>query len=89
MNEKCFALKKVMTRTGNCACRDGCCPGYSVCPFYKPVWKFEHDLELKYAKLAALPEMDLIVNSALCAGVTPQKHEAALETMRSCQIVVK
>ena len=37
---------------------------------------------------AALPEADLIVNSALCAGVTPGKHEAALETMRSCQIQV-
>ena len=37
---------------------------------------------------AALPEADLTVNSALCAGVTPQKHEAALETMRSCQIKV-
>ena len=38
---------------------------------------------------AALPEADLVVDAALCAGVTPEKHEAALETMRSCQIVVK
>ena len=38
---------------------------------------------------AALPEADFIVNGALCAGVTPQKHEAALETMRSCQIEVR
>jgi len=30
----------------------------------------------------------LTVNGALCAGVTPQKHEAALETMRSCQVEV-
>jgi len=37
---------------------------------------------------AALPEADLTVNAALCAGVTPGKHEAALETMRSCQIQV-
>jgi len=37
---------------------------------------------------AMLPEMDLTVDSALCAGVTPAKHEAALETMRSCQIQV-
>ena len=56
MNEKCFALKKVATRRGNCTCREGRCPGYSACPFYKPVWKYEHDLELKYVKLAALPE---------------------------------
>ena len=38
---------------------------------------------------AALPEADLIVDSHLCAGVTPEKHAAALETMRSCQIDVK
>ena len=56
MNEKCFALKKVKTRTGNCACRDGNCPGYTACPFYKPVWRFERDLEQKYTKLAGLPE---------------------------------
>ena len=38
---------------------------------------------------AALPEADLIVDSALCAGVTVDKHNAALETMRSCQIAVR
>ena len=38
---------------------------------------------------AALPEADLIVDSALCAGVTAEKHNAALETMRSCQIDVR
>lgn len=38
---------------------------------------------------AALPEADLVVDSALCAGVTPEKHEAALKTMRSCQIDVR
>ena len=38
---------------------------------------------------AALPEADLVVDSRLCAGVTPEKHAAALETMRSCQIDVK
>ena len=38
---------------------------------------------------AALPEAELIVDSRLCAGVTPEKHAAALETMRSCQIDVR
>ena len=38
---------------------------------------------------AALPEVELIVDAACCAGVTPQKHQAALETMRSCQIRVE
>ena len=37
---------------------------------------------------AAFPEADIAVRSACCAGVTPEKHEAALETMRSCQINV-
>ena len=37
---------------------------------------------------AANPEMDITVDSSCCAGVTPEKHEAALETMRSCQINV-
>ncbi|MBQ6153846.1 MAG: cysteine hydrolase [Ruminococcus sp.] len=34
-------------------------------------------------------ETPISVDSACCAGVTPEKHEAALETMRSCQINVK
>ena len=35
---------------------------------------------------AAFPETDFTVHADCCAGVTPEKHEAALETMRSCQI---
>jgi nicotinamidase-related amidase len=38
---------------------------------------------------AVLPEMKISVDPACCAGVTPEKHAAALETMRSCQIVVE
>lgn len=37
---------------------------------------------------AAVPEIPITVDSSCCAGVTPAKHEAALETMRSCQIRV-
>ncbi|MCD7835940.1 MAG: cysteine hydrolase [Lachnospiraceae bacterium] len=37
---------------------------------------------------AYMPEVSIYVDSSCCAGVTPQKHEAALETMRSCQINV-
>lgn len=37
---------------------------------------------------AALPEVPMLVDGACCAGVTPEKHQAALETMRSCQIQV-
>ena len=37
---------------------------------------------------AFLPESQIIVESSLCAGVTPEKHCAALEIMKSCQIEV-
>lgn len=37
---------------------------------------------------AALPETNIYVKADCCAGVTPAKHEAALETMRSCQIEI-
>lgn len=37
---------------------------------------------------AYMPELLIRVDGSCCAGVTPQKHEAALETMRSCQIEV-
>ena len=35
---------------------------------------------------ALLPEVKISVDAACCAGVTPEKHAAALETLRSCQI---
>ncbi len=35
---------------------------------------------------AHFPEADIGVRAACCAGVTPQKHQAALDTMQSCQI---
>ena len=38
---------------------------------------------------ANFPEAPVFVDAACCAGVTPEKHEAALETMRSCQIDVR
>lgn len=37
---------------------------------------------------AAMPEVTIYVDASCCAGVTPEKHAAALETMRSCQIQV-
>ena len=38
---------------------------------------------------AAMPEARISVDASCCAGVTPEKHLAALETMRSCQIHVR
>ena len=35
---------------------------------------------------ANFPEADISVDAKCCAGVTPEKHDAAVETMKSCQI---
>lgn len=37
---------------------------------------------------AAFPEIDVSVDASCCAGVTPETHEAALTTMKCCQINV-
>lgn len=37
---------------------------------------------------AAFPENKITVDASCCAGTTPEKHEAALEVMKSCQIEV-
>lgn len=37
---------------------------------------------------AMMPEVRISVDPSCCAGVTPQTHEAALQTMRTCQIQV-
>lgn len=37
----------------------------------------------------ALPETKISVDAACCAGVTPKSHEAALLTMKMCQVEVK
>ncbi len=38
---------------------------------------------------ANFPEAEISVDSACCAGVTPETHQAALTTMKMCQIKVK
>ena len=37
---------------------------------------------------ASMPEVKISVDAGCCAGVTPEKHMAALETMASCQIQI-
>ena len=37
---------------------------------------------------AQMPEITIRVDSNCCAGVTPESHEAALTTMRMCQIEI-
>ncbi len=37
---------------------------------------------------AFLPEVSIIVDAACCAGVTPDSHNTALASMRTCQVQV-
>ena len=37
---------------------------------------------------AMFPEIDITVDASCCAGVTPESHNAALTTMKMCQINV-
>ena len=37
---------------------------------------------------AFLPEVQIIIDSKCCAGVTPESHETALSAMKACQIKV-
>lgn len=38
---------------------------------------------------ATYPEIKVSVDAGCCAGVTPESHEAALMTMKMCQVEVK
>lgn len=38
---------------------------------------------------ATFPEANITVDAACCAGVTPESHRAALQTMAMCQIQIK
>ena len=38
---------------------------------------------------ALFPEIKISVDAAACAGVTPESHNAALTTMKMCQIEIK
>lgn len=37
---------------------------------------------------AFLPEVEIIVDAACCAGVTPESHQRALDAMKVCQITI-
>lgn len=38
---------------------------------------------------AYMPELPVLADASCCAGVSPDKHEAALQTMESCQILLE
>ena len=38
---------------------------------------------------AVLPETEIVVDAACCAGVTPESHQTALKAMQACQIQIE
>lgn len=38
---------------------------------------------------AHFPEMEISVDASCCAGVTPESHDAAITTMKMCQITIE
>ncbi len=38
---------------------------------------------------AFLPEVEIAVDAACCAGVTPERHKTALRAMEACQIAIE
>ena len=78
MNEKCFALRKLPGKPPACSCLDGDnCLGHTACPFYKPVWMHERDIERKYKKLASLSEHDQRrIANKYYRGLMPWRRDA-------------
>ena len=58
-----------------------------LCGFCTDICVISNALILK--SVFAPMGIDIVVDSHACAGVTPEKHNAALEVMKSCQIIVK
>ena len=58
-----------------------------LCGFCTDICVISNALILK--SVFAPMGIDIVVDANACAGVTPEKHQAALEVMKSCQIIVK
>lgn len=67
----------------NCTFEDTC--DITICGFCTDICVVSNALILK-ADFFKRGNITVVANA--CAGVTPEKHEAALEVMRSCQINV-
>ena len=40
-------------------------------------------------EVCTVPEAEIVVDAACCAGVTPESHRTALRAMKACQIAVE
>lgn len=58
-----------------------------LCGFCTDICVISNALILK--SVFAPMGINIVVDAKACAGVTPEKHAAAIEVMKSCQIIVK
>lgn len=81
----CYELPETLIRIAE-SC-DAEIDQIELCGFCTDICVISNALILK--SVFAPMGIDIVVDSHACAGVTPEKHNAALEVMKSCQIVVK
>lgn len=81
----CYELPETLIRIAES--RDSEIDQIELCGFCTDICVISNALILK--SVFAPMGIDIVVDSHACAGVTPEKHNAALEVMKSCQIIVK
>lgn len=81
----CYELPETLIRIAE-SC-DAEIEQIELCGFCTDICVISNALILK--SVFAPMGIDIVVDSNACAGVTPEKHNAALEVMKSCQIIVK
>ena len=81
----CYELPETLIRIAE-SC-DAEIEQIELCGFCTDICVISNALILK--SVFAPMDIDIVVDSNACAGVTPEKHNAALEVMKSCQIIVK
>lgn len=62
--------------------------GWRLIPELEALQKARSELVFEKPSFGSL-ELPLSVDSSCCAGVSPEKHKAALLAMASCQILIK
>lgn len=81
----CYELPETLIRIAE-SC-DAEIEQIELCGFCTDICVISNALILK--SVFAPMGIDIVIDSNACAGVTPEKHNAALEVMKSCQIIVK
>lgn len=81
----CYELPETLIRIAE-SC-DAEIDQIELCGFCTDICVISNALILK--SVFAPMGIDIVVDSHACTGVTPEKHNAALEVMKSCQIIVK